>query len=495
MVDDAIEISTNVFARTITLEVGWKLAKSKKEKNTMTEQNSVDRRRFLTAAGAAVAGAGAMTCQAPAKDVVTIRKQAEIPYNPDVLVVGGGPAGIGAALGAAGKGANTLMIEHHAFFGGVAAWCLGMPINQMRPENKARSKVHELVLEKLRAYGDQAVRVGDHQLWCNVDYLKVAVLDSLDQLGCKYLVHTRAIDAVVEGGRITGVVVATKRGPAVIRAKAVVDCTGDADVAYYAGAETMKELGKLSPITLCLNLTNVTRDQISKANIEDIAGKARQKYPLIPKRWDLGTVSNGHSFYINHAGTRDLGQFDATDPVQRTQAECQSRRQVLQMTLAMREFGGEALKDIELTGTGTQVGVRETRRVKGPYVLTEEDALTGRKFDDVIAWRSGFLDIGFTRLSKMKIHDVPYRAIIPEKVDGLLMAGRCISATHVAAAAGKSMGNCVATGHAAGIAAAMAAKKGCTPREVKVSQIQDALRADGVDLTRGGEGQLTDFVG
>ena len=159
------------------------------------------------------------------------------------------------------------------------------------------------------------------------------------------------------------------------------------------------------------------------------------------------------------------------------------------MTLAMREFGGEELKDIELIGVGTQMGVRETRRVKGSYVLTEEDALQGRRFEDVIAWRSGFLDIGFVRLSKMKIHDVPYRAILPEKLDGLLMAGRCISATHVAASAGKSMGNCVATGHAAGIAAAMAAKKGSTPRELKVTEIQLALRADKVDLDRGGQNQ------
>ncbi len=127
--------------------------------------------------------------------------------------------------------------------------------------------------------------------------------------------------------------------------------------------------------------------------------------------------------------------------------------------------------------------------MKGLYVLTEKDALSGQKFDDVIAWRSGLLGIGFVRLSKMKIHDVPYRAILPEKLDGLLMAGRCISATHVAASAGKSMGNCVATGHAAGLAAAMSAKKRCLPRELKVSQLQDALRADGVDLTRGGESQ------
>lgn len=453
----------------------------------MLKDNTVNRRRFLAAAGAGALGG--LAHPASAQSTMKIRKQAEILYKPDILVVGGGPAGIGAALGAASNSANTLLIEHYGFFGGVAAWCLGMPINQMRPGNKARSKLHELLLDKLRAYGDQAVRVGEHQLWCNVDYLKVAVLDVLDEVGCKYLVHTRAIDAVVEDDRITGVVVATKRGPAVIKAKAIVDCTGDADVAYYAGAETMKEVGSLSPMTLCLNLTNITREQVRNANIREIARKAKKKYPLIPNAWGLGKVSNSNNFYINHAGTRDLGQFDATDPVERTQAECQSRRQVLQMTLAMREFGGEELKDIELIGTGTQMGVRETRRVKGSYVLTEQDALEGRKFHDVIAWRSGFLDIGFVRLSRMKIHDVPYRAILPEKLDGLLMAGRCISATHVAASAGKSMGNCVATGHAAGLAAALSVKKQCSPHELKVGQLQDALRADGVDLNRGGESQ------
>jgi hypothetical protein len=392
-------------------------------------------------------------------------------------------------LGAARQGADTLLIENHAFFGGVAAWSLGMPINQMRPASRPRSHVHELILDKLLALGDQAVRIGSHQFFCNVDYLKVAVLDALDEVGCKYLVHTQAVDAVVEKDRITGVVVGTKGGLATIHAKSFVDCTGDADVAYFAGAETMKEVAKLSPNTLLLNLGNVTERQVRRANIREAVEKAREKYPLIPGRWGLSRVANSHHFFINHAGTRDLGQFDTTDPWQRSEAECLSRRQVVEMVQAMREFGGEELKDIELVGVGPQMGVRETRRVKGDYVLTEDDALGGRKFDDVIAWRSGHLDIGFVRLTRMKIHDVPYGAIVPEKLDGLLTAGRCISATHVAASAGKSMGNCVATGHAAGIAAAMAVKKSMVPRELDVGQIQDALRADAVDLDRGGEDQ------
>ena len=142
-----------------------------------------------------------------------------------------------------------------------------------------------------------------------------------------------------------------------------------------------------------------------------------------------------------------------------------------------------------MIGAGPRIGVRESRRLLGEYVLTEENAMEGTRFEDVIAWRSGNLDIGHVRLTRMKIHDVPYRALLPVSVDGLLVAGRCISTSHVAASAGKSMGNCFATGHAAGIAGAMAAKQGVQPRELSVSKIQDALRKDGVDLEFSGQEQ------
>lgn len=446
----------------------------------------LSRRKFLTAAGMAVAGTVALrtgSAQAAGQEPsAAVKNKLNVLDTVDVLVVGGGPAGIGAALGAARTGARTLLIENHSFFGGVGAWAMGMSINQVRPNGKPRSAVHELLVQKLQAYGDQAVILYKHQLCCNVEYLKVAVLDALDEVGCRYLVHVRAADAIVENNRVVGVLIVTKRGLMAIRAKTVVDCTGDADVAYYAGAETMTESGNLSPSTLLPTFGNVTKEQLRAITTPEIASKARDKYPLIPTSWDIGPIAKSHGFYSNHGGTKFFGQFDATDPLERTKAECLSRRQVVQMIQAMREFGGEGLKDIELTGAGPQMGVRETRRVKGLYVLTEEDAKSGARFEDVIAWRAGRLDIGFTRDEPMKIHDVPYRAILPEKMDGLLVAGRCISATHVAASAGKSMGNCLATGHAAGLAAVMCARKNLVPREVKVAELQDALRADGVNL-------------
>ena len=449
------------------------------------------RREFLATAGAIAAGTAAFTLNTPQTggsvspiQTATIRKTLD---PVDVLVVGGGPAGIGAALGAARQGVKTLLIENHSFFGGVAAWAMGMQMNQMRPNGKPRSLIHELLIDKLKAYGDQAVRLGTHEIWCHVEYLKVAALDALNEVRCRYLVHVRAADAVVENNRVTGVVITTKRGLFVIPARVVVDCTGDADVAYYAGAETLMEESVLMPMTLGLSLTNIDKTKVRPADIEKALRKGREEYPLITSGFlEIKQTAHGASWWINHAGTADLGRMDPTDPEQRTQAECFSRRQALQMVQALRASDLPALQQIEWGSTGPQVSVRESRRVKGIYVVTEEDAMSGRTFEDAIAWRSGFLDLGGQKggkYVKMKIHDVPYRAIVPEKLDGLLMAGRCISATHAGAAAGKSMGNCLATGHAAGVAGALCVKKKCLPRELKVTELQETLRADDVRFT------------
>jgi succinate dehydrogenase/fumarate reductase flavoprotein subunit len=448
----------------------------------MKPRTAVTRRGFLAAGTVAAGGSARAAAQTasshPVLDTV------------DVLVVGGGTAGIGAALGAARAGAKTLLVENHSFFGGVASWALGMQPNQMRPGGKPRSAVHELVIEKIQAYGDAAIRLGVHEIWCNVEYMKVAILDALDAAGARYLVHARAVEAVVERNRITGVVLGTKRGLMTVRAKVVVDCTGDADVAYYAGAETMTQPDALMPMTLAIALSNVDPARTKPADIEKAIRNGRKKYPLITSGFfEIEPVANSRTnYWINHAGTSDMGRIDATDPVARSKAECDSRRQALQMVQAIREADDPALKQIEWAAGGPQVSVRETRRVKGVYILTEEDAKKGRTFEDAIAWRSGFLDPGGERgaqFTSMLIHDVPYRAILAEKLDGLLVGGRCISATHTGAAAGKSMGNCMATGHAAGVAAALSVQKNIVPRDLKVPELQARLRADGVNFNVG----------
>jgi ribulose 1,5-bisphosphate synthetase/thiazole synthase len=410
----------------------------------------------------------------------------------DVVVCGGGPAGIGAAIAAARAGARVLLLERHAFMGGIGSFCVGMPINQVRPGGKPRSAVHELLLEKIAAYGPRAARWGEHEVFCNVEYLKAAAFDALDSAGAAYYVHAQVADTIVENGRVRGVIVATKDGLARIEARVVIDCTGDGDVAAFAGCEMMKETGKLSPMTLCFNVANIDLEQAEAAMKEhyaELSGPAREAYKLVPPSWHLARFASQAALYCNHAGTREMGSFDGTSLADLTEAERLSRHQVIEMVEALRAFGGEAFRDVELLNAGPQVGVRETRRIKGLYTLTEEDALDGQRFTDAIAWRSGFLDIGFVRYERMKIHDVPYRSLIPQTMDGLLAAGRCISATHVAASAGKSMGNCLATGHAAGLAAALCAQKNLQPRELKVEELRDALRKDGVNFDRAGDAQ------
>ena len=462
------------------------------------KDNKKSRRSFLKSAALGVTALTASGCNGPNvlsksstdKNAFTVCPKIRDTWQTEVLVVGGGPAGIGAAIGAKKAGADTLLIENYGFFGGVASWGVGMVMNQMRPDEKPRGFVHELLLQKLQNYGEQAVRVSTHQFFVNVEYLKVAILDALEEIGCKYLVHSRAVDTITKGNRVTGILFASKSGLYEVKADIVVDCTGDADIAFFAGAPTMIETGRISPQTLLFNVGNI--DNYSRQDMSGVLEKAKSKYPLIPDSWgswDLLKVSNCHHFYINHSGTRDMGNFNITDPHQFSKAECLSRRQVIQMTEAMREFGNGDLRKCEILGSGTQIGVRESRRIKGVYILTEDDAINGRRFEDVIAWRSGYLDIGYVKINEMKVHQVPYRAIVPEQVDNLLAAGRCISTSHEAASAGKSMGNCFATGHAAGIAAALSSKMKKTPREVDVKKIQEILRKDGVDLTKGGEVQ------
>ena len=418
------------------------------------------------------------------------------PIEVDVLIAGGGPAGLGAALAAARQGAKTLLVERYGFFGGVGAFGMGMPINQMQPGGKSRSAIHNLLVERLRAMGPHAAAFPKHAIVCNVEYLKVAAMDILDAAGCKYLLHCRVADAIVENNRVAGLVLATKQGLLPVKAAVTVDATGDADAAFFAGAATLmgrETDGFLSPSTLCLIVSNINVEEaraFGGAGMRNICVIGRGKYPLLPERmhFELAPFPLENSLVINHAGTKLHGVLDASDAQGFTEIERFSRRQAIQIVEAMREFGPPSFKNVQLAGTGVQTGVRETRRVDGLYHMTEQDAMNGARFEDVVSWRSGWMDIGFVRFQEMQVHEVPYRALLPREMDGLLASGRCISATHVGASSGKSMGNCMGTGHAAGLAAALCVRHRCQPRELNVKVLQEALRHDGVDLEHRFEG-------
>ncbi|MFC1763000.1 FAD-dependent oxidoreductase [Planctomycetota bacterium] len=399
----------------------------------------------------------------------------------DVLVCGGGAAGIGAGLGATQQGARTLVIENCTFFGGVISWMRGMEMNQMRPKGKGRSNTIEALINRLASYGDQAMKYRNpHSIIPNVEYFKVVVLECFDAVGCNYLVGVRAADAIVEDNVVKGVVVATRKGLMRINAQAVVDCTGDADIAHYAGAETfIYDEGNLGAMTLGSSYSHWQRPR-------NAFNKGRAKYPLLPKTMIIRQVAGGEFSFYNNEGSLKLGNMCSVDLKQRTKTETQLSRQLVQNVQAMREFGDtEEMKNAELVGAAQQVSARESRRLHGVYTLTIHDIETGTAQPDTVAWRTGGIDVGPGGLYKpngMRIFDIPYRSLLPIKVDGLIVAGRCISADHIPELSGKSIGNQFATGQGAGTAAAVAVKRGVLPRNIDIGEAQKILADDGVDL-------------
>ncbi len=186
--------------------------------------------------------------------------------------------------------------------------------------------------------------------------------------------------------------------------------------------------------------------------------------------------------FVNHAGIKSYGVLDGTNPVDLTKAERIMRQQAVDVVRILRDKKVPGFANAYLQPVSAWAGVREARRIVGEYVLTEENALTAARFPDAIACRFGLLDIGFVRYEKMTPHDVPYRVLIPKKIDNILASGRNISTTHVAMSAGKSMGNCMATGHAAGVTAALSIRERVTPRDLNVRFVQERLVEDGVPL-------------
>jgi hypothetical protein len=157
----------------------------------------------------------------------------------------------------------------------------------------------------------------------------------------------------------------------------------------------MIEAKSLMPATLGVGLGNVDKTRVKSADLVAAIRAGRGRHPLIPSGFlEIRQVAAGSGWFINHSGTADLGRIDVTDPVERTRAECSSRRQALQMVQALRESENPDIRRIEWVSGGPQLSVRESRRVKGLYVITEDDTRTGKRFEDAVAWRAGWMDPG-----------------------------------------------------------------------------------------------------
>jgi hypothetical protein len=427
--------------------------------------------------------------------------QSETTY--DVIVAGGGPAGLGAALAAATNGAKTLLVEARSFFGGVAAVAMWMPINRVLLDGGKRGGVHDMFVAKLRALGADAAVEGKSDmingdgLDVHPDYLSLAAYELLEKTGCHYRLYSPAIDVVMDdaasrGPTVRGIVVQDKSGPQTFLAHTVVDATGDGDVAYRAGAEIMEgreEDGRHMPVSLVFALTNVNVERALAFKSQEpaawkalLADAASEGYHTAPW-YSLDRTTIPGVLNVNNGAYTDLGNIDATQSAELTVAERFGVQVAIDFVRLARDKQIPGLENCCLMRTGAHVGVRDTRRIVGEYVLTVEDARGGTEFEDVVARKYGAIDANQLYIGEMHSgFAYPYRSLLPIRIENLLVAGRCGSATFLGHAAGKSMGNMMALGQAAGSAAALCAAQNVSPRELDVKQLQNVLRAMGAQL-------------
>ena len=444
----------------------------------------------------------------------------------DVLVVGGGPAGLGAALGAADAGADVVLVERYGFLGGNATVSLVMPLMSFHTQRGAPSPgaddevslmptdhgpgdpvvagVLQRLLERLIATGGAVApsRTTGYTVPFDPEEYKLTMLDLLDEAGVRYLFHAFA-SGVVGGDGLEGVVFETKSGPVVVRAAVVVDCTGDGDVAAAAGAPFdvgRDDDGLVQPMTLMFRMVEFERPRFAAYvrdnptqwrgvhGLWDLIRKAAEEGRLELPREDLLFFATPHEREVSVNSTR-VGGGVGIDVWDLTVAESVARRQMRQIAAFLRRDvpGFEAAY---VAQSGVNIGVRETRRVRGDYRLTADDVLTARKFPDVVARGSYPIDIHNpkgtgTRLENLppgEAYDIPLRCLVPQGVERLLVAGRCISGSHEAHSSYRVTPIAMATGQAAGVCAALAARSGTTPRQIDAGHVQEELLTQGANL-------------
>jgi len=434
--------------------------------------------------------------------VVTLSDVSDLPVacEAEVLVVGGGPAGVGAAFAAARMGADTLVVEQFNCLGGVATAGGHGHISKFDEDGTGRRIVGGIPDEIAeRVVDDGFGRRNSHGIWFEVEGLKLILDDMAQAAGGRLLYHTFFCDSVGEESAVVGAVVQNKSGPQVIRAKRVVDCTGDGDVAFHAGCAF--EVGRPSdqrcqPVTLMFTIGGVDWPRVEEWRtdwqMEHVWKEAQRNghmepfqttimgYWWTPTRPDQVGVNFTHVIHIDSTSAADL-----------TRATIEARRQAYQSVEVFRKYV-PGMEECYMISTPNTIGIRESRRILGEYLLTEEDVKGQCEFEDNICCGSFFVDIHCIdgpgmddtvwRPPKGFKYQIPYRALVPRGVENLLVAGRCVSCTHVALGSLRVMVQCMGMGQAAGTAAALSLSSGESPREIGVAELQKGLREAGCIL-------------
>jgi len=416
----------------------------------------------------------------------------------EILIVGAGSAGVTAAITAGRLGKDVVLIEKNGFLGGIGTAVLDTINGIYTPDTgkKIAGGVIDDVLARLfetNAAIERPNTFGSGKvITYNPEVLKCIWDDMILESGAEVLLHSFCTDVVMDGDRIKGVIIDGKQGLLQIDADVVIDTSGDADVCCRAGVP-FEKAGELEPaqtLTTTFRLANVDYERASEiphALLIQMMKEANESGKYNLPRED-GSIHITPVKGVMLAIMTRMDGYDPCDVRSITRAETEGRRQAREYIrfLVDKVPGYENAKLISLSH---QVGVRESRRIYGEYRLTKEDVLSANKFEDSIGLCAAPIedhhsgkDTHWEFLNEGKVYGIPYRTLVPKKVDSLLVAGRCFSATHTAHASCRSMGQTVTMGQAVGAAAALCVESKVSPRYLSVKLLQKKLSQMGAVL-------------
>lgn len=403
----------------------------------------------------------------------------------DLVVMGAGPAGISAAVSAAEMGLSVLLIERAGIVGGCLTVGHVLPVSGGHVKNTMADRINNLLSENQRGT-------------FNVENAKIKLMNLVAEHGITLYLNSSVCDAVTENGIIKSAVISTQSGLKAVDADFFIDATGDAVLAYLAGEqiEYGREDGLVQPMSVMFTISGVKPEQplycyheamdtpLKKGNYLQLCKDACRSGEL-PPSIDIVRLYNGSSPDERVVNATQVNRLNPLDPADYTAAQLELRNQMYTVVNFLKN-NVEGFEDIKIRDSSDVVGVRESRRVMGQYVLSAEDLITGRRFDDVIVHEAEFaIDIhnpngsgqaeSETTPVLTQPYDIPLRSIVPLVNKNLLTAGRCISGSHRAHASYRVMNIAMNIGEAAGVAAALCLQKGVSNADLDYREVQQAL--------------------
>jgi hypothetical protein len=443
------------------------------------------------------------------------------PYGSfDVVVAGGGTAGAVAAIAAARNGVKTLVVEQFGFLGGSGSAALVIPMMPNHVEGKPLVRgISQEIQSRLLELGCAATDKNGNEGWFNPEALKFVLEEMVLEAGGKILYFTLVEDVIMEGEELRGIVVANKSGRQAVFSKIVIDSTGDGDVAALAGVpfeSGRKEDGVSQPMSLRFMVGNVDLSKLADFLLENdnrsyvdppliefamVLGGGWPLEKLFREGVEEGLLNDSDIVYFQAFSVpgmpgvvafncpRIIGNYKGFDADHLTEAVIQGRRRISRLFSFLRKKI-PGFEESYLAMTAPMVGVRESRRIVGEYVLSAQDYFNARKFEDAVSRNRYPIDIhlptsrlpGEGKLGPGEYHEIPYRSLIPVKVENLIVACRALSASFEAHGAVRIQPNMRAIGQAAGVAAALCVKKGVRPRQLDGKELRETLVQQGAYL-------------